>query len=113
MAWLNSHLVFFLLLTVLISTLLISPVKADAESDFETLFFGNGWVIGLMLFMILAVVLVIISKYTVVFVVIITILFEVEYYNRLDTYGNHIWKMIILLFFSLFLCIAALLDKRR
>lgn len=103
----------FLLLNLLIGTLLISPVKADAEADFETLFFGNGWAIGLLLFMILSVALVAISKYCAVFVVIITVLFEVEYYNRLDASGNHVWKMIILLFFTLFVCIAALVDKRR
>ena len=99
MAWIIPHLDLIFLLI------------ASAEQDFETLFFGNGWFIGLMLFMILAVVLVAISKYCTVFVVIITVLFEVEYYTRLDTYGNHVWKMIILLFFTLFLCIVAITKK--
>lgn len=103
-----------LLLAVLISTLLISPVQADADADFESLFFGTGAWLGLLLFMIVCVALVAISKYTAIFVVIIIVLFEVEYFNRLDQYGNHVWKMVILMFFALFVCITALVvDKRR
>jgi len=113
MAGLKTYLLIALLVTVLINTLLISPVKADAEADFESLFFGNGAWLGMLLFMIVCVALVAISKYCAVFVVIIVVMFEVEYYNRLDIYGNHVWKMVILLFFALFVCLAALLDKRR
>ena len=110
----GALLVFLIVLLVITSLGVQIPlVKADAEADFETLFFGNAWFIGLLLFMILSVALIAISKYCVVFVIIITILFEVEYYTRLDEYGNHVWKMIILLFFALFVCIISLVDKRR
>jgi len=74
----------------------IPLVKADAEADFESLFFGTGAWLGLLLF-----------------VVIITVMFEVEYYNRLNIYGNHVWKMVILLFFALFVCIVAITKKGR
>lgn len=105
--------VFLLISLLLITGLLISPVKASAEQDFESLFFGTGAWLGMLLFMIVCVVLVAISKYSAVFVVMIIIFFEVEYYNRLNIYGNHVWKMIILLFFGLFVCIAALTKKGR
>jgi len=101
MAWLTSHLDLIIL------------ALASAEQDFESLFFGTGAWLGLLLFMIVCVALVAISKYCSVFVIIIIIMFEVEYYTRLDDYGNHVWKMIILLFFALFVCITALVDKRR
>lgn len=101
------------IMALLISAILISPVKADAESDFESLFFGNGAWLGLLLFMIVCVALLAISKYCAVFVVMIIVFFEVEYYNRLDIYGNHVWKMIILLFFALFVCIVTLTKKGR
>jgi len=101
------------LIALLIAGFLIMPVHASADEDFESLFFGTGAYLGLLLFMIVSVALVAISKYTAIFVVIITVLFEVEYYNRLDEYGNHVWKMVILLFFALFVCINALIDKRR
>jgi len=90
---------------------LISPVKADAEADFESLFFGTGAWFGLLLFMICSMLLVAISKYCAVFVVIIIVMFEVEYYNRLNIYGNHVWKMVILLFFALFVCILGISRK--
>ena len=101
MAWLNT---FF---NIIILAL------ASADQDFESLFFGTGAWLGLLLFMIVCVALVAISKYTAVFVVIIVVMFEVEYYNRLDEYGNHVWKMVILLFFALSVCITAIMDKRR
>lgn len=113
MAGLNLKTVCLLAALLLIMGVLICPVKADAQADFESLFFGNGAWLGLLLFMIVCVALVAISKYTAVFVVIIIVMMEVEYYNRLNKYGNHIWKMIILLFFALFVCLVALLDKRR
>jgi len=99
------------LISVLISTLLISPVYATAEEDFESLFFGTGAWLGLLLFMILCVVLVTISKYCVVFVIIIAVMMEMEYYTRYTEYGLHVWKMVILLFFALFLSIASLTGK--
>jgi len=108
---LKPVLLFIALL--LIMAMLISPVKADAEADFESLFFGTGAWLGLLLFMIVCSALVAISKYCAVFVVIITVMFEVEYYNRLDIYGNHVWKMVILLFYALFVCVVALTKKGR
>jgi len=109
----NLKVVSLFIMFLVVAGFLVSPVKADAEADFESLFFGAGAWLGLLLFMIVSVALVAISKYTAVFVVVITVMFEVEYYNRLDIYGNHVWKMVILLFFALFVCITALLDKRR
>jgi len=98
---------------LLIVGTVIFPVKASAEQDFESLFFGTGAWLGLLLFMIVCSALIAISKYTAFFVVIIVVMFEVEYYTRLDIYGNHVWKMIILLFYALFACIVALTKKGR
>jgi len=107
---LKTKIILFLL-GVVITTLLVSPVKADAEADFESLFFGTGAWFGLLLFMIVSMALLAISKYMAVFIVIIAVMFEVEYYKRLDIYGNHVWKMIILLFFALFICILGITRK--
>lgn len=111
----KSVSVVFLIIMLLLTSLgvQIPLVKADAEADFESLFFGTGAWLGLLLFMIVCVALVAISKYCAVFVVMIIVFFEVEYYNRLDIYGNHVWKMVILLFFALFVCIVALTKKGR
>jgi len=80
-------------------------VLMDANAVFESLFFGTGAWIGLLIFMMLSICLVMIWKYSGVFVALIIILFQIEYYNRLDIYGNHVWKMIILLLFGLFIAI--------
>jgi len=101
----------FLLISLLLIAGNISTVKADAEADFESLFFGTGAWLGLLLFMIVCVALVAISKYCTVFVVIISIMMEVEYFNRLDIYGNYVWHMLILMFFALFTCVASLTGK--
>lgn len=103
--------IFLLISLLIVAGVQIPAVSATAEEDFESLFFGTGAWLGLLLFMIVCVALVAISKYCAVFVVIITIMMEVEYYTRLDIYGNHVWKMIILMFFALFTCIAALTGK--
>lgn len=104
-------MIFLLISLLLIVGVQIPSVHATAEEDFESLFFGTGAWLGLLLFMIVCVALVAISKYTVVFVVIIVIMMEVEYYARLDIYGNYVWHMIILMFFALFMCIASLTGK--
>lgn len=109
MVIMKKKIVFFL--TFLLLCALTVPVYATAEEDFESLFFGTGAWLGLLLFMILCVALVAISKYCVVFVVIIAIMMEVEYFTRLDIYGNYVWHMLILMFFALFTTIAALTGK--
>lgn len=107
----NKWIYLFIVCLLIIGGIQTRAVYATAEEDFESLLFGSGAWIGLLLVMIASVVLIAISKYTAVFVVIIIIMLEVEYFNRLDMYGNYIWHMIILMFFALFIVIVALTDK--
>jgi len=83
--------------------LTILAIASIVDDAFESLFFGTGAWLGLLIFMSICVSLALVWKYFGVFIIIIIVLFEVEYYNRLDIYGNHIWKMIILLFFAIFI----------
>ena len=76
---------------------------AAIDEVFEALFFGSGAWLGLLIFLTLSVSLVLMWKYAGFFVALIILMFEVEYYTRLDDYGNHVWKMIILLFVGLFI----------
>lgn len=87
-------------------------VLMDANAVFESLFFETGAWLGILIFMFICTALVLMWKYAAVFVIMIVIFFEIEYYNRLDAAGNHGWKMVILLFFALFLIIFTLSKSK-
>ena len=66
------------------------------SSIFEGLLFGSTWYIGIIIFLILALSLMKMWKYSGCIVIPIILIVEVEYYNRGGVDGSFIWPMIIL-----------------
>lgn len=64
---------------------------------FEGLLFGETWYIGILLFLILAIALLKMWKFSGAIIIPLIIIVETEYYERLnaDT-GNLVWPMIML-----------------
>ena len=87
-----------------------SVALADA---FETLFFGEGWYLGLLLFIILCIALIRSWKLAGALIIPIIIGLEVEYFDRNDIYGSHIWPIIILIILALFVAMYALWGKDK
>lgn len=73
-------------------------MSAEAiEVALEAVFFGSMWYLGIMVFMMLSISIMKLWKYAGALIIPLIVALEVEYYNRLDIYGNFIWAMLILL----------------
>ncbi len=68
------------------------------NSAFEALFYGSGWYIGLLIFIVFSLGIMKAWKYAGALIIPIIIAFEVTYYQRLDTNGEFAWPMLVLLF---------------
>lgn len=64
-------------------------------------FFGELWVFGLMLWLIVALVILRLWAYSTVFLVPISILFEFKYYQYYSSNSEMVWGMILLGFFTM------------
>ena len=89
---------------------LYSVALADA---IETLFFGEGWFLGLILFIILCVALIRSWKLSGALIIPIIMGLEVAYFERNDIYGSHIWPIIILLVLACFVAMYTLWGKEK
>lgn len=72
------------------------------ETTIETLFFGSGAFIGILIFIILGLVAQAKERYSGAFIFIIAMIYEWQFYERLDMYGNNIYYMIILIVYAIF-----------
>ena len=83
---------------------------APIEFDFEEYLFGDLAIFGILVFIILGLVAIKLSRFSGVFVGLIGLLYEFMLFDGLDIYGNNIWYMVIVLFYSIFAFIAVF-DK--
>lgn len=86
-------------------------VAAAVEAALEALFFGSVWYFGILIFIIVALAIMKIWKYAGALIIPMIVALEVEYFNRLDIYGNFIWAMIVLLILALFMAFYAITHK--
>jgi len=80
------------------------------DDAFISLFYGEGAILGLLLFMLICVGLVRKWKPTGALVFPLIMLLEVEYYTRWDN-GNYFWHMFSLIIFGLFIAIYTIAGK--
>lgn len=91
--------------------LIFATVFTDMNAVFESIFYGSGWYIGLLLFITVSIGLMKAWKYAGVLIIPIIVAFEVTYYERLDTNPEFAWNMIILLFLVVGIAIYTLTAK--
>ena len=73
----------------------------ELELALESFFFGEVWYFGILIFIALAIAVMKMWKYSGALIIPLIIALEVEYYNRLDVYGNFIWAMFILIILAI------------
>lgn len=78
------------------------PPDPDLVLTIQELLFGSLAWIGILLFIILGLVAIKLSKYSGAFVFLIAMLYELMLYDQLDIYGNNIWYMVIVLIYAIF-----------
>jgi len=105
-----------MLLFLVFVNVTILPVNASADSVavdsvFESLFYGSGAWLGLLLFIILCVGLIKKWKYAGALLIPIIIGMEISYYDRLSEGGNFVWHMLILLVLAVFVGLYAVAGK--
>lgn len=80
---------------------IVLTVLETVNSAFESLFYGSGWYIGILIFMTFSIGLMKTWKYAGALILPIIVAFEVTYYNRLSTNPEFAWNMLILLFLAI------------
>ena len=89
-------------------------MAADAvTAAIEALFFGSTWYFGILIFIILSLAIMRMWKYATGFIIPMIIALEVQYYTRLDEYGNFVWAMLSLLMLAIGMAIYAVLGKEK
>ena len=78
-------------------------MSSAVDQAFESLFFGTGAWFGLVLFITVCVGLALKWKYVGALLIPVIIGMEVEYYDRLNSGGNYVWHIFILLCLALFI----------
>ena len=70
----------------------------EIELALEALFFGSAWYFGILVFILLAICLMKTWKFAGALIIPMIIALEVQYYNRIETYPDFAWCMVVLLF---------------
>lgn len=78
------------------------PELTEYSLNFESFFIGEWAFIGVIVWILLGVAVMKINKYSGVFVFVLSMLYLLVLYDTLDKFGNNIYYMIVILFYSLF-----------
>ena len=79
----------------------VLTVLETVTSAFEALFYGSGWYLGLMIFIVFSLGIMKTWKYAGALIIPIIVAFEVTYAERLDTNPEFAWNMVVLLFLAI------------
>lgn len=83
------------------------------EETLISLFFGDVWYFGILIFIILTLVIVKLNKHAGALIIPFVVFFEVQYYARLEDSPEFAWTMLCLLVFVIFIGVYIITSKEK
>lgn len=83
------------------------------ETALTSLFFGEVWYFGILIFIILTLTIIKMNKYAGALIIPFVVFFEVQYYDRLGDYPEFAWAMLALLVFVIFIGVYLVTSKEK
>lgn len=93
---------------------MVDGLKMSAvETALTSLFFGDVWYFGILIFIILALVIMKMWKYAGALIIPFVVAMEVQYYTRLEDNPEFAWAMLALLMLVIFMGAYIILNKEK